>query len=147
RGGRRWLLCHGSPRRVNEFLWESGSSDAFLERIARDANADQVLCTHTGLHWQRRLPSGARFVNVGAVGRPANDGSPNVWYAFFAAGAAGADGAAEAEFVSVAYDHEALAREMEDEGLPAEFVETIRTGWWTTCLEILPAKERARGRF
>jgi MFS family permease len=21
------------------------------------------------------------------------------------------------------------------------------TGWWTTCLEILPAKERARGRF
>lgn len=141
RGGRRWLLCHGSPRRVNEFLWESGSSDAFLERIARDANADQVLCTHTGLHWQRRLPSGARFVNVGAVGRPANDGSPDVRYAYFAAGAA------EAEFVSVAYDHEALAREMEDEGLPAEFVETIRTGWWTTCLEILPAKERARGRF
>ena len=37
--------------------------------------------------------------------------------------------------------------EMEDEDLPAEFVETIRTGWWTTCLEILPAKERARGRF
>jgi hypothetical protein len=34
---------------------------------------------------------------------------------------------------------------MEREGLPAAFVETIRTGWWTTCLEILPAKERAKG--
>ena len=35
---------------------------------------------------------------------------------------------------------------MEEERLPAPFVETIRSGWWTTCLEILPAKERARGK-
>ena len=27
----------------------------------------------------------------------------------------------------------------------AEFVETVLTGWWTTCLEVLPAKERRRG--
>ena len=51
------------------------------------------------------------------------------------------------EFVAVAYDHEALAREMRDEELPEEFVETILTGWWTTCLEVLPGKERARSRF
>jgi hypothetical protein len=80
-------------------------------------------------------------VNVGAVGRPANHGRTEVWYAFFEPGTEAAC------FVPVAYDHEALAREMEDESLPEEFVETIRTGWWTTCLEILPAKERARGRF
>jgi len=29
--------------------------------------------------------------------------------------------------------------------LPAPFIETVLTGWWTTCLEILPTKERARG--
>jgi len=40
-----------------------------------------------------------------------------------------------------------LADEMRDECLPDEFIETIRSGWWTTCLEVLPAKERARGRF
>lgn len=141
RGGRRWLLCHGSPRRVNEFLWESATSDAFLDRVLDEASADQVLCAHTGLHWQRTLAGGRRVVNTGAVGRPANDGRPEVWYAFFEP-----DTDAPC-FVPVAYDHEALAREMEDEGLPGEFVETIRTGWWTTCLEILPAKERARGRY
>ena len=48
---------------------------------------------------------------------------------------------------AVGYDHEALAREMEAEQLPAEFVTTIRTGWWTTCLENMPARERARGRY
>jgi len=141
RGGRRWLLCHGSPRRINEFLWESATSDAFLDRILRDAGAEQVLCAHTGIHWQRVLTGGGRVVNAGAVGRPANDGRPAAWYAFFE------PGSDVACFVPVPYDHEALAREMEDEDLPAEFVETIRTGWWTTCLEILPAKERARGRF
>ena len=51
------------------------------------------------------------------------------------------------DLAAVEYDFEALAREMEDEKLPPEFVQTIRTGWWTTCLEILPAKERDRGKF
>ena len=32
-------------------------------------------------------------------------------------------------------------------GLPEPFVETIETGWWTTCLEIVPPRERSRGRF
>jgi len=141
RGGRRYLLCHGSPRQTNEFLWDSASSDAFLERLGRDAEADQVLCTHTGLHWQRELHAGARIVNVGAIGRPANDGLRVAWYAWFA------DDRHDAQFVPVAYDVEAVAAEMDAEGLPPEFGETIRTGWWTTCLEILPAKERARGRW
>ena len=51
------------------------------------------------------------------------------------------------EFVPVLYDHERLAREMREEKLPEEFVETILSGWWTTCLEVLPTKERAAGRF
>jgi hypothetical protein len=51
------------------------------------------------------------------------------------------------EFIPIEYDHAALAREMRDEKLPEEFVETIETGWWTTCLESLPAKERMASRF
>ena len=141
RGGRRFLLCHGSPRRINEFLWESASSDGFLMRLLGEAEADTLLCAHTGIHWRRTLPGGGEVVNAGAVGRPANDGRTDVWYAFLDAGQA------HAELIPVAYDFESLAREMEEEALPPQFVETIRTGWWTTCLEILPAKERARGKF
>jgi hypothetical protein len=33
------------------------------------------------------------------------------------------------------------------ERLPEEFVETVLSGWWTTCLEVLPAKERRRGKY
>ena len=51
------------------------------------------------------------------------------------------------EFIPVEFDHARLAFEMEQEGLPKEFAETILTGWWTTCLEVLPGRERARGKF
>jgi len=141
-GGRRVLLCHGSPRRVNEFLWESSASDAFLEWLCAQHGADLLVCGHTGIHWHRALPSGRHVVNAGAIGRPANDGLTNVWYAGITL-----EDEVRVEFRAVPYDHEALAREMEAEALPPEFVETIRTGWWTTCLENLPAKERRRGRY
>ncbi len=137
------LLCHGSPRRTNEFLWESTTPDGFLERLMDEQGADVIAATHTGLKWQRRLPSGRLFVNVGVLGRPENDGRPNTWYALLHL----EGGRARAEFVPVRYDTAALARDMLREGLPEEFVQTALTGWWTSCLEVLPHKERARGRF
>ena len=143
-GEHRVLLCHGSPRRVNEFLWESATPVAFIEKMLRDAGADAIACTHTGLHWHRALDGGRHLVNVGAIGRPANDGRTDVWFAILTASAAGA---LDVEFVPVAYDYKALAREMAEESLPPEFIETILSGWWTSCLEILPPKERARGRY
>jgi pyruvate-formate lyase-activating enzyme len=57
------------------------------------------------------------------------------------------DGRASAELVPVAYDWQAQAASMRDAGLPEPFVETVETGWWTTCLEVVPPRERARGRY
>ena len=140
--GRRVLLAHGSPRRINEFLWQSTSPAPFLSRLLDEHRADLLLVTHTGLHWHRRLPGGRDVVNVGVVGRPPNNGRTEVYYTLLTA----RDGV-KVEFVPVAYDAERLARDMRAEKLPEEFIETILTGWWTTCLEILPAKERAAGKF
>jgi diadenosine tetraphosphatase ApaH/serine/threonine PP2A family protein phosphatase len=139
--GERILLCHGSPRRQNEFLWESLSPDPFLARLLDDAGCDVLAVTHTGIPWKRRLPDGRLVVNVGAIGRPANDGRTHVWYAVLDMTTKTPD----AIFVPLRYDHERLASEMRAEGIAEPFVRTAETGWWTTCLEILPAKERARG--
>ena len=77
---------------------------------------------------------------------PANNGDPAVWYALLSAAVSDA-APIDVEFRRVAYDTERLAAEMRSEKLPEEFVETILTGWWTTCLEILPARERAASRY
>jgi diadenosine tetraphosphatase ApaH/serine/threonine PP2A family protein phosphatase len=142
-GDRELLLVHGSPRRVNEFLFRSTSPVPFLEVLLDQNRCDAILCTHTGLQWHWRLPSGRDAVNVGVIGRPANDGDTHVWYAMLEA----RDEDLGVDLVPLAYDHQALAAEMRREGLPEEFVATILTGWWTTCLEILPARERAASRF
>ncbi len=141
-GRYRVLLCHGSPRRMNEFLWESTSPTHFLEHLAETYQTDVILATHTGIKWHRPLAGDRHFVNVGVLGRPENDGRTNVWYTILDAKPSFA-----VEFVPVAYDYERLAREMRAEQLPEEFVETVLTGWWTTCLEILPSKERRRGKW
>lgn len=135
------LLSHGSPRRMNEFLWESTTSTHFLEKLIQNHQADVILTTHTGIKWYRPLSENRHFVNVGVLGRPENDGQRCVWYTILTA-----DQALTVEFVPVEYDHHHLAKEMRDEKLPDEFMETILTGWWTTCLEILPVKERRRGK-
>ncbi len=195
--GLRVLLCHGSPRRTNEFLWESTTSTAFLNRLADEHDADIIVGTHSGIHWERELGGGRRYINVGVLGRPENDGTTNVWYSILHIGASerqsvlrsepilsqrptGATPAIQqprpqqlttptarrgsrpnalpcttrgrsvnvaVEFVPVEYDHHRLAQEMRAEELPDEFIQTVLTGWWTTCLEILPSRERRRGRF
>jgi predicted phosphodiesterase len=137
------LLCHGSPRWVNEFLWESTTPTHFLDELVSHENVDVIAATHTGIKWQRQLSGGKLFVNVGVLGRPENDGRTNVWYTLLETTPQGP----RAEFIPVEYAHPQLAREMQAQRLPPEFIETIMTGWWTTCLEILPVKERRRGRF
>jgi predicted phosphodiesterase len=141
-GRYRLLLCHGSPRKTNEFLWESTCPTHFLEHLADAHGADVILATHTGIKWHRPLSGDRHFVNVGVLGRPENDGRANVWYTLLEAGPA-----LRVQFVPIEYDHRRLAREMRAERLPEEFVETVLTGWWTTCLEVLPSKERRRGKY
>ena len=142
-GGLKLLLCHGSPRQMNEFLWESTSPDHFLEKLCDDFKTDVICATHTGIHWNRKLKGDRHFVNVGVIGRPENDGTTNVGYTILEA----VNHDLRIDYIPVKYDHNKLADEMYKEKLPEQFIDTILTGWWTTCLEILPAKERIRGKF
>lgn len=136
------LLCHGSPRRTNEFLWESTTSSHFLAKLFKDFNADIILGTHTGIHWHRFIEN-KLFANVGVIGRPENNGKIDVGYTIFEIN----NNDYLTQYVSIEYDYLRLALEMKEEKIPEPFIETILTGWWTTCLEILPAKERIRGKF
>ncbi|MDB5318800.1 MAG: Metallophosphoesterase [Phycisphaerales bacterium] len=138
----RVLCCHGSPRKTNEFLWESTTPTHLLEKFADQYSADIIVATHTGLPWTRRLSNDRLFVNCGVLGRPPNDGTTKVGYTILDAA-----GPALATYVPLEYDHHTLAAEMKAQDLPGPFIETVLTGWWTTCLEILPTKERARGKY
>lgn len=140
-GGCEVHMVHGSPLALNDFWWESLPEGEHRLRVAA-SGADVVLCTHSGLPWRRRI-GGTLVVNVGVLGKPANDGRREVWYAILDLG----HGDARAELVPLRYDWQAQAASMRRAGLPEPFIETIETGWWTTCVEVLPPAERAAGRF
>lgn len=125
-GGLRVLLAHGSPRRINEYLYED-RPDSSLERLLDQAEADVLVVGHTHKPYHRILPSGRHVVNAGSVGKP-KDGDPRACYVVMRAG----DGELDVAFRRVAYDVERAAQAIEATempgGMPHEFAAMLRTG-------------------
>jgi len=121
-GDLRVLLVHGSPRRVNEYLYED-RPDSSLERLLDLAEADVLVCGHTHIPYHRVLPSGRHVVNAGSVGKP-KDGDPRAGYVVMEANGRGLN----VRFHRVAYDIETTARAIEASDMPGEFAEMLRTG-------------------
>jgi putative phosphoesterase len=118
-GGRRVRLVHGSPRKVNEYLFEDKPQRTF-DRIAALADCDLLVFGHTHKPWIH--PYGdVLFVNCGSVGKP-KDGDPRAAFALLEAGT---QAEAVASIERVAYDAEAVAREVAAAGLPAEYAEKL----------------------
>jgi len=134
------LCCHGSPERINEFLYESELDDERLRAWLATAGCRLLACTHTGLPWIRPLGDGRFAVNCGVVGKPDHDGDPAVHYALLHLEDAGF----RPEIRRVAYDHESWAARLSEAGVEAIFTRPLRDGWWTVGRNSLPHWERER---
>ena len=111
-------LVHGSPRKVNEYLFEDKPARLY-ERLAAAEDADALVFGHTHKPWMQMF-GGVRFVNCGSVGKP-KDGDPRG--AFAVLDAEGAEVRVTIERVD--YDAAAVAREVADAGLPSEFADKL----------------------
>jgi putative phosphoesterase len=117
-GGKRVRLVHGSPRKVNEYLFEHKPARTF-ERIAALADCDILAFGHTHKPWVREY-GGVLFVNCGSVGKP-KDGDPRGSFAVLDA----ADDGVRVRIERVEYEVEAVAVEMRSVGLPVELAEQL----------------------
>jgi putative phosphoesterase len=117
-GGKRVRLVHGSPRKVNEYLFEDKPARTF-ERIAAGADCDVLVFGHTHQPWVHEY-GGVLFVNCGSVGKP-KDGDPRAAFAVLEATAAGV----EATIERVIYDAQSVAREVAAAGLPGEYADKL----------------------
>ena len=107
-------LVHGSPRKVNEYLFEEKPARLY-ERLAAAETADVLVFGHTHKPWIREY-GGVLFVNCGSVGKP-KDGDPRAAFAILKS-----DGReVRASIERVAYDAEAVAAEVAAAGLPGEY--------------------------
>jgi putative phosphoesterase len=111
-------LVHGSPRKVNEYLFEDKPASLY-ERLAGAEEADALVFGHTHKPWVRRY-GGVLFVNCGSVGKP-KDGDPRAAFAILRDVAGDLDVTIE----RVEYDAEGVAREVAAAGLPGEYAEKL----------------------
>jgi len=121
-GGLRVVLVHGSPRKINEYLY-ADRPDSSFERLLDLVEADVMVCGHTHLPYHKVLPSGRHVINAGSVGKP-KDHDPRAGYVVLRA----ADKQLAVEFVRVDYDIERAARAIEATEMPDEFAAMLRSG-------------------
>ena len=120
--GLRVRLVHGSPRKINEYLYED-RPDATMERLLNMAEADVLVCGHTHIPYHRILPSGRHVVNAGSVGKP-KDGNSQACYVVLET--IGND--LGVTFKRVSYNIERAAQAIETSDMPNEYAEMLRTG-------------------
>ncbi|MBN1658265.1 MAG: metallophosphoesterase family protein [Anaerolineae bacterium] len=122
------LLVHGSPRRVNEYLFED-RPDASLLRLMGEYGADVMVFGHTHKPYHKVLAyevdGETRYrhaINDGSVGKP-KDGDSRACYLLIEVVApdAGNADSVRAEFVRVPYDVQRAANAIVDSPLPDEF--------------------------
>ena len=116
------LLVHGSPRRINEYLFADRPTSS-LERLMDQTGVDVLVCGHTHLPYHTVLPSGRHVVNAGSVGKP-KDGDPRACYVVLSA----VDSDLSVEFIRVPYAVEEAASAIEATEMPHEFAAMLRAG-------------------
>ena len=117
--GKRLRLVHGSPRRMNEYLFEDRPLSSF-QRLAATSEADVLIYGHTHKPYIKRV-DGVLFVNTGSVGKP-KDGDRRACYVVMDTA-----GEVNVEFRRVPYDVRAVATAIRESALPDKFAADLET--------------------
>ncbi len=128
------LMVHGSPRRINEYLFEDRPDRSML-RMMDAASADVMFFGHTHKPYHKVLSYDVNgetrqrhAVNIGSVGKP-KDGDPRACYVLLHVdpeSSPAEGGGLDFEFVRVEYDIEKAAKAIEESVLPNAFATMLR---------------------
>lgn len=131
------LLVHGSPRKINEYLFEDRDEKSML-RIMEGAEADIMCFGHTHKPYHRVLLSDPgekthyrHAINIGSVGKP-KDGDPRGCYVVLTINHDSNihdKEAVQVEFVRFNYDVEKAAQAVEESPLPNEYADMLRKAY------------------
>lgn len=140
----RLLMVHGSPRKINEYLFEERPDQSFV-RMMEGAGCQVLLFghTHKPFHKVLHVQAGAakegeeskahylHAINIGSVGKP-KDGDPRSCYLLLHiadAPSALNPESVRAEFVRVPYNVEQAAAAIERSSLPDHFADMLRNAY------------------
>jgi putative phosphoesterase len=128
------LLVHGSPRKINEYLFEDREEKSML-RILEQADADILCFGHTHKPYHRQLKTKENTfrhaINIGSVGKP-KDGDARGVYVMLSLDERSTTLHADSigvEFMRFSYDTEKAAKAIEQSILPAAYAKMLREAY------------------
>ncbi|MCC7029637.1 MAG: metallophosphoesterase family protein [Chitinophagaceae bacterium] len=131
------LMVHGSPRKINEYLFEDRDEKSML-RLLETAHADLMFFGHTHKPYHRIFEyetegkkAYRHAINLGSVGKP-KDGDPRGCYVLLTIDDHSSKfdkNSLHVEFIRVEYDVEKAAKAVEGSVLPNAYAEMLRRGY------------------
>jgi predicted phosphodiesterase len=135
--GRKLVAVHGGGRQLNRFIFES-TPIRVKEEEFMDLKCDGVVAGHCGLPFTQII-HGRLWHNSGAVGMPANDGTPRTWYSILRPIA----DEIVVEPRPLSYSAQEASARMRASGLTGGYDSALLTGLWPS-MDVLPASEQRR---
>lgn len=131
------LLVHGSPRRINEYLFEDRAEKSMM-RIMEQADADIMCFGHTHKPYHRILNSEKEeelhyrhAINIGSIGKPKDNDNRGCYVILTINENASIVNkeSISVEFVRFDYDIEKAAKAVEESILPNDYADNLRNGY------------------
>jgi diadenosine tetraphosphatase ApaH/serine/threonine PP2A family protein phosphatase len=127
-------MVHGSPRKINEYLFEDREEKSLM-KIMEYGNANIMAFGYTHKPYHRILQNEdgtfRHAINIGSVGKP-KDGDNRACYVILEVSPETSMKYPESlggEFVRVEYDFESVARAIEESSLPNIYAEMLRQAY------------------
>jgi predicted phosphodiesterase len=140
--GLRLAVVHGSFAQINRFVFASTPDQVKIGDLDH-AQVDGILAGHCGLPFTQTF-GGRLWHNSGAIGIPANDGTPRIWCSLLTPGRD--PRTLTIEHLALDYSYAQTAAKMRGAGLPEGYAQALATGLWPSCDVLPPAELAERGK-
>lgn len=140
-GDRRFRVVHSTLSSPEKLLFASSPAPGFLSELAL-SGTDVVIGGRSGLPFTRLFTAAQEtqlWHNPGALGMPANDGTPRVWFSLIHP----TPGGLKFEHRPLTYDHRSAAAKLRQVNSDNAVAKCLASGLWPS-LEDVPQGERSR---
>lgn len=135
--GRSILVVHGGVEQINRFIFPSTAKEVKRTELDR-AGTDILIGGHSGIPGGQAVDGGF-WLNSGAIGMPANDGTRDGWYLLLLP----EDGGVRCRWQRLSYRVDNTVASMRAAGFASGYIDALQTGLWPS-MDVLPAAERER---
>lgn len=118
--GVKIMFTHGSPDKINEYLFEDGTN---TQKVMEELDEDILVCAHTHIPSYKKFGNKV-FINVGSVGKP-KIGRPNATYALIEIKE---DKTVDVKFRELEYDFKKIVKDAQMLHFPAKLIESYEKG-------------------